>query len=454
LKDLIKAIDNFFNAMNKHEEFFIYKSLSILTSHQNEKILLSLIRAINENNKGKWISRILSYLKIKKNKNEELRLLALFLNKLSTQKPDFIIELLERNTNELKPYLTDILDGLLNSQQRKKAILQINTWINDGKYLIECAKLDLNISLINQIFDKLLKSNNVEALNHLVNSVLWQYTKKNNLIKKFFSPAIKLLNKEQDFEWWISFGRYNFNEIIANLEEDEVDILVDSLLNIPNIEDFHEGIIKVLAEQFPNKIISFFYDRIIISETINDNSYTPIPNSFYCLRDVFLNFPEEFIEIYKKLYVLGGKNVYWGGQLITNIFGITNVVKMDRLNLAFEDMLVGLIKNNDDQHISMVMNLLKNFPWCLINNLCKELVKVLPNDKKYMSEIRVLLGFTGILIGDYGFTENYKELKNEMEKWKDDENEKVQSFANKLIKELIDINIPKETRIADKRVNS
>jgi hypothetical protein len=108
-----------------------------------------------ENNKGKWISRILSYLKIKKNKNEELRLLALFLNKLSTQKPDFIIELLERNTNELKPYLTDILDGLLNSQQRKKAILQINTWINDGKYLIECAKLDLNISLINQIFDKL-----------------------------------------------------------------------------------------------------------------------------------------------------------------------------------------------------------------------------------------------------------------------------------------------------------
>lgn len=72
----------------------------------------------------------------------------------------------------------------------------------------------------------------------------------------------------------------------------------------------------------------------------------------------------------------------------------------------------------------------------IIHNVCKELVKVLPDDSDLENELNVILQTTGVVSGEYGFVEAYKLKIEEIQPWLQDENTKVKEFTQKYIADL------------------
>ena len=61
--------------------------------------------------------------------------------------------------------------------------------------------------------------------------------------------------------------------------------------------------------------------------------------------------------------------------------------------------------------------------------ICKEIIKVVPERSRAWNEVAGALESTGVVRGEYGFVDFYQTKREEIAAWKSDENPRVQSFA-------------------------
>ena len=70
------------------------------------------------------------------------------------------------------------------------------------------------------------------------------------------------------------------------------------------------------------------------------------------------------------------------------------------------------------------------------HDLCKLIVEMLPANDPLLNEIETALDTTGVVRGEFGFVEAYRQKKAEIEPWLSDPRESVQSFAKRYILSL------------------
>lgn len=121
--------------------------------------------------------------------------------------------------------------------------------------------------------------------------------------------------------------------------------------------------------------------------------------------------------------------IYRGARLLKNIF--------TELPKAFEQKLISVIQSKQEKDILFVMAILKNYDGKpVIHNVCKELIKVLPDDDSLINEVSIILQSTGVVSGEYGFVEAYKQKIEETKPWLKDKDNKIQDFAKDYISRL------------------
>ena len=72
----------------------------------------------------------------------------------------------------------------------------------------------------------------------------------------------------------------------------------------------------------------------------------------------------------------------------------------------------------------------------IIHNVCKEIVKILPDGSNLTNELSIILQSTGVVSGEYGFVEAYKRKIVEIQPWLQDEGPRVKEFAQNYIANL------------------
>src|SRR5207302_1515678 len=93
----------------------------------------------------------------------------------------------------------------------------------------------------------------------------------------------------------------------------------------------------------------------------------------------------------------------------------------------FEAELLKLVQEGGERNLEFVLAVLRNYhgqPF--IHRLSKEIVKSIPIDSTFRTEVAIALETTGVVSGEFGVSEAYERKRQEVLDWLTDPDERVQ----------------------------
>ncbi len=394
------------------------------------------INQITSKNFNKWKKIILS---ITKNYDEveergEYQYFNIFLNELGKQKPKIAIRLFSEKS--LTPFFIHLIAGIWVSGEKESARRVLKSWVKKDIHLSISASLfdyvkEIDKELIKNIFKKAKQKNDEETLTNIVSSIVENY-KKSKFGKDIFVKCIQELGRHRNY-WWINYVWFKDNKILEDLNKREWKVILKSLIYIPAI-DFHlEEILKVIAYKYPKELIKFFKARIRIQATKKrDMRYDAIPFELHRLNEPLSENSKIVIPEILKWFNSNNSLLYWeGGHLLKSIFS--------SFHNDLETALVRLIKSQNKNRARIVLYILRAYEGEeFLHKVCKEFIKQFPRNKRYRQEMFIILSQMGVVTGEYGFVEGYKNKKKMIQSWKNDKSKVIRDFAREYEKYLDD----------------
>lgn len=461
----------FRDKLNKNNEYVVYKTLVGFESVFNESWVNSEwdIRGKKEyrefeiqkyvdnfdKNSDFWEKIIIRCAKTESKDMATFPLFGKYLNLLSAKHPEFIFNLIICHEESLMRFSCAILDGLLKSNFYKNIVDKMNQWVEQGKYLSDCARVfeyhqPIDNDLLNKIFTIAKKNDDYSALIKLMAVSAKNYTRESlSIIKTLFIPALQELTRLKSSRWVSDFwDRPETKEIISILDEQETKILLDNLI-LEQIDFYVEEILALIAEKYPKVILDFFRSRLSVENKNGKHTrhYDAIPFNFHQLDASLSKHPELIIDTVCSWYEDDDQLfVFHGTKLINNIF--------PHFPKELEGKLAKLVKTGQERNIRIVVAILHNYDGKpVINNICKQIVAILPEDSNLLSQIEKILQNTGVLKGEFGRVNALKQKIADISSWLKERNKKVKTFAKKYILGL-EKQIINEQRRAEEDIES
>jgi len=373
-----------------------------------------------------------------------------FLNELGKQKPEIAYKLLIENEIKLEPFITYLIAGIWESRLKQLVKKLISKWVNEGKHLSKCALVfdyigAMDKSLVNEIFNKAKEIENKDVQNDIFNNIIRSIVKnypKNKNTKNLFIKVIEELTKNENWNWIYNEWR-NRDSILKSLTQRDVNTILENLLLVPGIKYPIEEVLTLIAEKYPQKIISFFYKRFLIQKKKKqEDYYDAIPYNLHEVNKPLSENAEVVVSEILKWFKKKDYLLHWeGSHLIQAIFPV--------FNETLEEELIKLIKFKNEKNIRIVFNILRAYKGeNFLHNVCKELIKEYPKNDDYRKKIFIILSQMGVVSGEYGFVEGFKKKKEEIQSWKKDKNKVIQLFV-KEYEDFLDKRILYERKQAD-----
>lgn len=397
-----------------------------------------LAESIDEDSYDEWKNRILSYASVKSNDMATFPYFGKFLEHFGKTSPALALRLLSESSDHLEGFIIAILCGAVETERKGDVYSQIDHWCNQGKHLFSLARFfefspELNEALLQKIVDKAIESDDLNTLNQIISSVSAQYNENNkHILKRFFIPALKKLTSHRNSGWIFGFWfRKQRGEILRDMGVEGHKAILDNLFWLEKIDYHAEEILREIAKHTPELVIKFFCERLSKERDENDVSgYEAIPFSFHKLSEPLSQHPNQAVNAVRDIYDGNyGLFALRGARLLRNIF--------PDFSQEFQKTLLDAAQSGEERDLHFVMAILRNYDGNpVIQNLCKEIVKLLPDDDSLSNELCIILQSTGVVSGEYGFVKAYKKKINEIQPWLEDENSKVQEFAQNYIARL------------------
>lgn len=415
-----------------------------------------IINEISIKNYDMWLSRILMTIKNYHNIEDRGQFMYLnrFLNECTKEKPEIGLKLIE--VKQLEPFLIHIITGIWQSPEKAKAKKIINSWIIKGENLSTSAYIftyvnEIDDSLIEKIFEKSKESKDVNALNNIIKSLGQNSDSLNKKLTDLLIKTIKELTELKN-NWWVYNVWFQVQKLLANLNENQWNIILDNLLLLPNISYETEEILLILANKYPKKFIGFFEKRVDSKKNTNYiDHYDAIPFNFTPrqagnLNDLSEKHKKIFIDEIFKWFKKDDWLSYWeGSHLLENIF--------PAFDPYLESKSISLLKSKKKYKANIVLNILRAYKGeSFLHNICKEFIKKYPTNKDYQNEMFIILSQTGLVSGEYGFVNLYQSRIKDIQSWKTDKSKVIQKFI-KNYEEYLNKRVSFEQKRADEDID-
>lgn len=399
---------------------------------------LKLAETIDTDSYNEWKERIIRYASIKSNDMATFPYFGKFLEHFGKTSPALAMQLLLETSDQLENFIIAILCGVAETERKGDVYSLIEGWCDEGKYLFSLARFfeyspEVNEELLKKILNKAEANNDLSTLNQIISSISAQYNEENkHLIKRFFVPALEKLTAHKNSGWIFGFWfRKQCGDILSDMKVAEHKAILDNLFWLQEVDYHAEEILCVIAEQSPELVIQFFCNRLSKENDEEDKGrYDAIPFSFDKLSEPLSQHPMQAIDavldIYDGNYVLF---IYHGARLLKNIF--------PNFPPEFQQKLLEVIQSKEEKDLLFVMAILRNYDGNpIIHNICKEIVNLLPDGSNLTNELSIILQSTGVVSGEYGFVQAYKQKIEEIQPWLQDQSPRVKEFAQNYIASL------------------
>jgi len=482
-ENLIVSIEEVHKQLKQNEEFVIYETFFAsergisklplpnedeISIEQEEQRRWDRIRqyldAIKETSFTIWEARILRYVQIRPKNlfvgfDFASQYFGKFLNTLAQEQPSFVFELITKYEDKIEPFLWITLAGLLKSNARDRVISLFKQWIQEGKYLSNCAELfvrnvtcnldlGLDLTLLREIADKARILRDTKTLNEIIMATVLNYNQSPDLlINNCFLPTIAELTKLKNPDWvnYLWFEK-EFTEFARKLNIESIRVILENLLFLNSI-DFHaEAILIPIAQIFPKEVLEFFGKRLKFSNTVNINglgNYDAIPYEFSELKKPLALISERAVDIisgwYDGNYELF---VYKGAKLLHIIF--------PNFPSDFENKLLELVQSGENRNLEVVIAILRAYKGeVFLHKICRKVIQTLPVGSKWLASMQIVLQNTSAVWGDFGLVEAWEQKKRELEKWLQDPDIKIRNFAQEYISNLNEMIIAERRRVEE-----
>lgn len=423
---------------------------------KREQKVQEFIDDISKQNLNIWEKRIASTVKNYSQENAgKYQFFNVFLRKLGQQKPKIAYRILTNLEKELEPFLVQPLAGIWESKEKNLAKGLIEEWIKQGKNLLTCASLffyldKVDLDVIKSIYQKATEVKDFNVLSTLLRLIVSSFDDSSKL-KSMFLDGVKQLTAQQNTKWTF-FPLRNIKQLMESLSLKEIDVVLDNLVYLQSIDFDAEEILSPIAEKYPEKVIEFFHNRVAhrLKEG-KETRYDAVPYSLYELKDILSKNPEKIIPGLLKWFTEKDWLYRWEGSLlIQEIFS--------SLNSQLEEALLTMIKSGDKTKADAVISILRAYKGePFIHKICKEFIKKYlksPNTKyykDYRTEMFIILSETGVVSGEYGMRDAYKQKKQEIQSWKSERSKAIQLFV-KEYEDSLDKQIAYQQKRADEDI--
>ncbi|MDD5470770.1 MAG: hypothetical protein PHP05_02485 [Sideroxydans sp.] len=408
--------------------------------------------SINDDNFSTWRARILSYAKTESYDLATFPNFYYFLETFATAQPKLALKLLSEDAKEIAGFLIPLLRGLWAGPEQSTLREILNAWIAAGQYLyastkqfLDCPSLDR--TLVKRMLDRAAELNDLNTVALVMSVAVTNYRDDDSIISDLFLPALEILTERKSPQWIFDMWfRREARSFISKLDDQGVELILRNMMLLEKIDHQAEELLYLIALRMPRKVLAFLCKRLAVDKSGEKRkTYDAIPYRLHKLDKPLATIPREAVRIVREQYDGDyGMFIFRGGHLLETIF--------PQFSPEFENELLNLVDEGGDGNIEFVLAVLRNYEGqTFIHNVCKAIVKKVPADSEYCTEVTIALQNTGVVSGAYGFAEAYDRKKMEMQAWLSDSSDKVKEFAARYIEGLDAMSIADRKR-ADEEI--
>jgi hypothetical protein len=465
-KELMGAIEIFRDKVNADRQFIRYKTLigfeSVFPPHWEDedfdfgeadkfrhKRAGEYIDAICEATEDEWYRVIERCASTQSDDLATFPVFGEFLYRLAKTKPGVATRFLARADDNVLNFLPAFLNGLNESGSEEKYRAVLTRYLADGTHLVAIARhfrktSAVAIDSIKEVLKRAIAaSDDIAVMECLVLAIERQESQEYALVEGVFVPAIKCLIGRKDARWlngawYLPAGKTFF----PALSVDHANLVLDSLLSLPRIEHHAERILVYIAGPHPKAVWKFFGRRLAERREEKEESYEAFPYQFHGLEQPLGMNVELAIGTVRSLFRVGDPLFRFdGGRLLSTAF--------PAFPEPFAQKLSNMAANGSDDDVGFVLGILQNYKGeAPTHPVLKALVNRLSENDPRLAQVDISLQNTGVVGGEFGFVEAFREKKAVMASWLDDPRPRVKGFATEYIRRL-DQRIASEQRSAE-----
>ena len=167
--------------------------------------------------------------------------------------------------------------------------------------------------------------------------------------------------------------------------------------------------------------------------SILDDKFEVVPYHLHDLKKLLESHPEALVSMLRRSFddePARGMFPYRGGaRLVKAVFPL--------FEAQLQAVLLKIVETGDAGDIDFVVAVVQAYGGgAPILEVCKAIVKVVPERSHAWNEIGAAIETTGGVSGEYGMVHAFKSKRDQITAWKTDENDRVRTFAAWLTEQL------------------
>ncbi len=402
------------------------------------------VEKITEDTFEEWRQRILTF---SKTESEDLATFPIyyhFLQTLSSRKPALAFRLLRDDTAALERFLIPLLRGLWAGERAHDVEGTVAQWLFEGKYLTQIAKSlygtgNSRLGVLSAALSKAAEANDNYALITAMGVAAALHGEGATDASAVFMSALRELSKRRDSRWATNiWHNREFGQLVQELSASERNELLDGLQWLSTIDYHAEEILFGIAQYDPKSVLMFLIERLRherlrskTDEYRGEPRYEAIPYQLHKLHEPLANIADDVVQTVRSDFDAEDAAMFTfrGARLVKVVF--------PAFGSELEQQLLRLVERAKPNDIGFVLAVLRTYEGATsIQNVCRAIVKSVPERSMEWKEIAAAIANTGVVWGEFGIAQAYERKRDEFTPWKEDPNPRVRAFAQWLIESL------------------
>jgi hypothetical protein len=185
--------------------------------------------------------------------------------------------------------------------------------------------------------------------------------------------------------------------------------------------------------------------RVSEQDSAGRATFDAVPYQFHKLNEPLSKIPRQVVDAVRGLYEKDSSLFrFRGARLLQIIF--------PEFSGDLEEELVRRVRTGREDNIDFVIDLLSSYDGePFIHRVAQEIVRASPVGSPALISLSSALQSTGVVTGEFGFVNAFKQKIEDISKWPTDGNEKIKVFVDSFVAEL-ELRIAAETRRAEEDI--
>jgi hypothetical protein len=405
------------------------------------------LEEIDDTSYTTWFNRILNFSHTRSNDLAAFPVYYDFLKSIGEKHPRFALDLLSNHEELMKPFLIALLNGLWISANQSDVESLVKCWIVSGRNLASVAKSlyqvgTSRLDVLASVVERATEVHDREALIQAMSVAANLFLAGASDSKAIFMRSLREMSKRDDTSWtntiWLN---RDFQALIDAMEVEERSELLATMTLLPELNYQTEELLYAIAKHDLQAVLDFLVGRLQHARALakrtretgknETDRFEAIPYQLNKLNEILARAPDALLSALRRDFDGESSTMfsYRGARIIKSTF--------PEFDDSLEILLLKYIESGDELDIEFVLGILRTYDGSpKIQNVCKTIIKTVPERSQTWNEVAAALESTGVVRGEYGMVEAYESKVLELSSWVNDDDERVRTFAEWLIGSL------------------